>query len=356
MIMIFITRRYPVIKHMRATVGFMLAVLFCGGVIKIHAEPIPEPNIPEVAPPLTKVLRIVQDPVGRQLQSAFIWTDHRAIGDKPGVAVGFRKSFNLERIPASACLQLFADARYILWVNGIYVERGPARFQPNGPEYDSVEIAPFLQAGKNIVALLCIGNLSGGKVMRHPPGLTATLQIGKRTLWSTDESWKWSDITRFRTVGASWPNLSESLVDATVEDGDWTQAGYNDARWSTAFRISGTSWGPLTLRRIPRLRETVVPVHFANGVNLPVTLTAGEKLEFTSDRIVQAYPLITLEAEAGTEIKIEPYDVTYVAKAGPQSYFTIDTRGIAKGAVCGHGQQGAGDDHGIQAGGTPLSV
>jgi len=340
--LISIARRCPVLSPVRAAVGFLLAILFCGGVIGTHAESIPNgsTNVPEMAslkqtasPPLTDILRIVQDPAGRQLQSAFIWTHSMATGDQPGVAVGFRKAFSLERKPGSACLQIFADARYVLWVNGTYVERGPARFQPNGPEYDSVEIAPVLQAGKNSVALLCVGNLSGGKVMRHPPGLTAVLQIGKRTLWSTDESWKWTDATRFRNVSASWANLGESLVDATVEDGDWTQPGYDDSQWKSATRIPGASWGPLTLRRIPRLRETVVPVYFANGITLPVTLKAGEKMGFTSGRIVQAYPWITLEAAAGTVLRIEPHGVTYVAKAGPQSYFTIDTRGFTNGAV-----------------------
>ena len=117
--------------------GFLLAVLVCGAIIKTHAETIPSGSAkvpgmatpqPKGAPPLTDALQIVQDPAGRLLQSAFIWTDATATGDKPGVAVGFRKSFNLARIPASASLQLFADARYILWVNGTYVERGPARF------------------------------------------------------------------------------------------------------------------------------------------------------------------------------------------------------------------------------------
>jgi hypothetical protein len=275
----------------------------------------------------------MQDPIGKQLQAAFIWAGAPKAGEKQGVAVGFRKSFNLKKQPASALLHLFADARYILWVNGVYVDRGPARFQPNGPEYDSLEIASFLQSGKNSVALICIGNLSGGKVMRHKPGLTALLQVGTQTLWSTDESWHWTDSTRYRAVDASWPNLGESLVDATVEDGDWTQPGYDDAKWKAAYKISGEAWGPLTSRRIPRLRETSVPVHFANGVTLPTTLKAGEKLDFRSDRIVQAYPLITLDAEAGTELKIEPYDVVYEAKAGKQSYFTIDTRGVAHGAV-----------------------
>jgi len=251
-----------------------------------------------------------------------------------GVAIGFRKSFDLSAKPLGATLlHLFADARYILWVNGTYVDRGPARFQPNGPEYDTVDIGPYLQSGKNCVALLCIGNLSGGKVMRHQPGLTAVLESEDTTLWSTDKSWRWTGATRYRDVDANWANLSESKVDATAEDGDWTQTNYNDANWKRAARISGDAWGPLTSRRIPRLRETAVPVHFANGVLLPVTLNAGEKLEFTADRIVQAYPLITFDAEPGTEIRIEPYGVSYLAKAGKQSYFTIDTRGIANGSV-----------------------
>ena len=81
---------------------------------------------------------------------------------------------------------IFADARYILWVNGQYVERGPARFQPNGPEYDAIDLAPQLQAGSNVVALLVVGNLSGGKVMRHRPGLAAMLESDGREISRTD--------------------------------------------------------------------------------------------------------------------------------------------------------------------------
>jgi len=285
------------------------------------------------APPLTQILPIEQDPAGRQLQSAFIWTGAAAPTGDEGVAVGFRKTFDLNAKPAAALLQLFADARYILWVNGAYVERGPARFQPNGPEYDTVEIAPFLRAGKNSIAVLCVGNLSGGKVMRHRPGLTAALQLGTGNLWTTDESWGWTDSTRYRTVAASWPNLGETRVDATVEDGDWTQPGYDDGKWKSATRIPGDAWGPLTSRRIPRLRETAVPVHFSSGVSLPVTLKTGEKLDFSAGRIVQAYPVLTFSADAGTELRIDPYDVSYLAKAGEQTYFTLDTRGITGGSV-----------------------
>ncbi|MGD0816737.1 MAG: hypothetical protein ABSA83_24365, partial [Verrucomicrobiota bacterium] len=146
------TQRRQFLRGTAPAVCWLLAVTLPGGSSESQAQPmtiglvkvagIANPQ-PEIAPPLTGVLRIMQDPIGNQLQAAFIWADAPKAGDKQGVAVGFRKSFNLEKQPASALLHLFADARYVLWANGTYVDRGPARFQPNGPEYDSLEIAPF---------------------------------------------------------------------------------------------------------------------------------------------------------------------------------------------------------------------
>ena len=302
--------------------GLLLAGTIC-------AE-IPNPQ-PKTAPPLTQCLDIHQDAEGKTLQNSFIWGKDPL--ERQGVALGLRKSFDLPTKPASATLRLFADARYILWVNGTYVDRGPARFQPNGPEYDVIEIAPFLHSGKNVVALLVYGNLSGGKVMRHKPGVTAMLDLDGKTLWKSDESWRWSDKTRFRSVGASWANLGEKEVDARVEDGDWTTDSYNDSSWHPCIPISGDDWGPLTERRIPRLRETPVPFHLSGGTNFPVTLKAGEQLEFATDRIVQAYTVIEFEATAGTELTITPYNFHYIAKEGKQTHFTIDTCGLTKGAI-----------------------
>ena len=73
-----------------------------------------------------------------------IWTAPPGIR-KEGVVVAFRESFDLAQKPGAAVLHLFADARYVLWVNGAYVDRGPARFQPNGPEYDSINLGRHLR-------------------------------------------------------------------------------------------------------------------------------------------------------------------------------------------------------------------
>ena len=284
-------------------------------------------------PPLASFSTIHADAAGTRIQTSMVWAaEPEAQGQ--GVAVAFRKEFSIAGAPKTAVLRIFADARYILWVNGMYVERGPARFQPNGPEYDLVDLASHLRAGENVLALIVVGNLSGGKVMRHAPGLGATLEVDGNELLRTDASWKCTMKNRYKKVAASWPNLGDVEVDARVEDGDWTVPGYAGKGWQAAIAIPGNSWGGLTARRIPPLREKPVVVTFSDNAVLPVSLKAGQALEFTTGgRIVQAYPLVEFTAEEGSELVFEPYGVKYMAKTGPQSYFTLDTRGVVKGKV-----------------------
>lgn len=247
--------------------------------------------------------------------------------------MAFRKIFDLPNRPAVASFSIFADARYILWVNGTYVDRGPSRFQPNGPQYDVVDVASHLRSGHNAVVALVVANLSGGKIMRHVPCLTALLEADGREIIRTDSSWKWSNSTRFRSITASWANLCDGPLDARVEDGDWTSIDYQDSAWRPAGKVSGEDWGPLTRTLIPPLRETPVPITFKDNVRLPITLGAGERLEFHAARIVQAYPAVEFDAEPDSELNFEPYGVTYKARPGRQRHFLIDTNGISHGAL-----------------------
>ena len=112
-------------------------------------------SISAATPPLHTFPGIKADVAGRILMDSMIWTG--AADEPAGVSVVFRKSFDLPKKPEKANLALFADARYILWVNGTYVDRGPSRFQPNGPQYDVIDLAPHLKAGKNALALLVVG-------------------------------------------------------------------------------------------------------------------------------------------------------------------------------------------------------
>jgi len=64
----------------------------------------------------------------------------------------FRKSIDLSVKPDSFLIHVSADNRYKLYVNGIQVSLGPARGDLDHWNFATVDIAPFLKTGKNIIA------------------------------------------------------------------------------------------------------------------------------------------------------------------------------------------------------------
>ena len=68
--------------------------------------------------------------------------------------IHFRREFELDSVPAAVPVNVTADARYTLYVNGKWVGHGPARgIQAQWP-YDEIDIAPYLVPGKNVIAAL----------------------------------------------------------------------------------------------------------------------------------------------------------------------------------------------------------
>ena len=275
-------------------------------------------------------LAATPDATGASLQKTMIWTPEKNPADASFVA--FRKRFELGVAPRGATLRLFADVRYLLWINGQYILRGPARFEPTGPEYDSVDVSQALHAGANEVVVLVMANASNGKMRRHAPGLAVRLEIDGQARVGTDATWLWNDRTRYRPAKVDWGNVHDH-IDASVEDGDWTQPAYNDSAWKPAVQIDGGQWGPLSARRMPLLRETPVAAQFTGDPGFPRTLGANEKLEFQLGRLVQAYTLLEIDADAGTELSLDYAGITYIARAGPQTYISSDTHGFAGGSI-----------------------
>jgi alpha-L-rhamnosidase len=225
----------------------MAAICGALGVFSLHAEIQPLDQLP--------------DPIGQSLQEQMIWAAPDARLQSAFVA--FRKKFSLSAAPIQANLHLFADVRYMLWINGQYVLRGPARFNPKGPEYDSEDVKPYLKTGDNEIVVLVMANQSNGKMMHHVPGLTVRMDVtgaqGTQTVLTTDDTWKWSDQTRYRNPHVDWGNEMD-VIDSTKEDGDWTQLDYNDSAWANAAKRDGAQWGALSARRIPDRTHLFKPV------------------------------------------------------------------------------------------------
>ena len=59
-----------------------------------------------------------------------------------------------ENLPPRACpVRLSADCRYKLWCNGAFVSFGPAKGDGKVWYYDALDLAPWLRAGINVLAV-----------------------------------------------------------------------------------------------------------------------------------------------------------------------------------------------------------
>ena len=181
----------------------------------------------------------------------------------------FRSTFDLPAQPASAPLYLTADQSYQLWINEQFVCRGPARgFQDSWP-FDEVDVAPFLRAGENVIAVRAYhpGCGSFSYISRQAAGVlvAARWQMEDQTFEiNSDESWK----TR-RQIGVKKETLPSSIqllpqehIDLRLEPRGWQSADFDHSDWQTP-RLSrawnSPPWNALESRGIPMLREEFAP-------------------------------------------------------------------------------------------------
>ncbi len=197
--------------------------------------------------------------------AAWIWRQSRE-HDERDRRVQFRRSFELESAPESLELKITADSCYILWINGEYVNRGPARgFQRHWP-FDRIEAAPFLRAGKNVIAVMVyqygISNYS--YAYENASGLLLSGQSGSINL-GTGAAWKAREAPGYlRAVArASTQYGFQEFFDCRTGDDNWREINYDDADWRNIGRfeqrVAGSMpWHDFEERNIPLLTNNIV--------------------------------------------------------------------------------------------------
>ena len=66
----------------------------------------------------------------------------------------FRKDVDLAAVPADYIVHVTGDNRYKLYVNGTLVSLGPAKGDATHWNYETVDLAPYLKPGTNVIAAL----------------------------------------------------------------------------------------------------------------------------------------------------------------------------------------------------------
>lgn len=156
-------------------------------------------------------------------------------------------------------IEITADARYWLWVNGVFIGFGPARAWPEHWSYDSYALAPHWRPGRNEIAVL-VNHWRDGSFQYIPaePGLSVRICADDgRVIDESGPRWKTAMAT---TECARAPRISvqlgfEEQHDARCDDG-WREAGFDDTAWDGA-RVVAAPHAELTLRDIPPLTDQV---------------------------------------------------------------------------------------------------
>lgn len=192
----------------------------------------------------------------------YVWCDSTGLGRN--VFVCFRRAFTLEGDPRAsvreALLHLFADTRYRLWVNGEIVAYGPARFLPSHPEYDTVDLRPWLRKGRN--ALLVEANSFGDNSFESAPSIGGFIAWGSVRSTktpvdlSTPGEWR---MQRAAAWDADAPLYSFAQSPAEIRDTRREPRGvyscrFNDRAWARPVTIARQdAWGALRPRSVPML-------------------------------------------------------------------------------------------------------
>lgn len=272
-----------------------------------------------------------------------------APGDN-GISYGvfyFRKDIDLAIKPATFMVHVSADNRYKLYVNGKLVSLGPARGDTYYWNYETVDLAPYLSAGKNTIAALVWNEAQYSPAAQISVRTGFILQGNSATeeILNTNTTWKCIRDNGHQPIpGYFFAASKGEMVDMRLAvKGDWTAVGYDDSAWFGADKLSegklkGTAWGidwalvpsslpprEMTYQRLLKLRSAVgisVPSTFP-GTKTQVTIPANTTVSLLLDQTFETNAYVTLNFSGGKDAGIS---LGYA-----ESLYAKGSKGVTKG-------------------------
>ena len=174
--------------------------------------------------------------------------------------INFRRVFELNEF-SNVQFAVAADSRYKLWVNGKFVARGPERSFPQNMSADTLALTPFVQRGKNIIAIQIYspGYSHFSYVHRGAHGLLAELRADGQTLFVTDQTWRAKRDASFDEIVPRVSIYGSGVeVRDMARDENWRGLDYDDAQWETPRIVAvqnATPWENVSPRVTPLLVE-----------------------------------------------------------------------------------------------------
>lgn len=244
--------------------------------------------------------------------------------DDLGVFV-FRRSVDLPHRPNRLVAKVSADQRYRLYINGEMAAHGPAKGDAAHWPYDEVDLAPWLEAGRNEIVAV-VWNYGRYGPMAQPTVRAGWLCEGEGI--STPDEWS---VARLEGHGFGMFHTGLDQVYIDVGPGEDVDLGLCSGPWYGATLAEELAWqkpnvigtadsrgasgggGPWML--VPR---TIPPMRYEftrsapkvadrqsgarSSLSLPQPVVMGLLLDY--GELLTAYPRLRLRGPRGCEVKL----------------------------------------------------
>jgi alpha-L-rhamnosidase len=171
----------------------------------------------------------------------------------------FRRTFELASAPARFVVHASADQRYELFVNGERVANGPARGDLDHWRFETLDIAPQLRAGSNLIAAVVWNYAEEAPMaqMSHETGFILQGDSEAESVVNTGTGWKTAvnpavsllPIDRAAIFHAYFVGGPGEIVDGATYPWGWERPQFDDHLWVEAERT--TRGGPRGIRDTP---------------------------------------------------------------------------------------------------------
>jgi hypothetical protein len=278
-------------------------------------------------------------------QGKWIWLS--GTGGHP-LAGCFRKEVMLDQEPTRVTGWISADTKYLLYVNGRLVSRGPADigrdFAGGSTDrwfYDCRNLTGFFHTGKNVVAAeVFTRTLFDRAVSRGHPGFLfeaeAQMPDQKSVTIASGPDWRGAPAEFFsmsQVPGANKKAAPVFTCDESKQPPEWRLADFDDSHWA-ACALAGDYWNELIPSEIPPLMEARYPVMAIDGVKGGIQASdgpfhAGQKIPVNADgsftvvfnRALSAFPTLKMNGGDGAILTISAHHTVNVALGSGEQYF-----------------------------------
>jgi hypothetical protein len=281
------------------------------------------------------------------------WITHPTAPLREPLVLHFRRTLRLDTIPASYPVRVSADNRFILFVNGRLIGDGPARGDLSHWRYERFELAPFLQAGSNLITatvwnfgiLSPVAQMSDRTAFLLESEATGPASISTPDGWLVEQEPGQTPLPRstlsYITYYAAGPG---EQTDAAKYDSDWNSPAAPGPSWVTpgdpmrdsafpgtnrAHSADTTGDNPWALvpDELPPMEYAPTTVGEIASIDLigaeqpglakfpasPASLPPGVHVHILLDRdaLTTAYPSLTVSGGKGSKIVLTYSEALY---------------------------------------------